>query len=107
MMLGYDLGSYGADGDFGSRTEKAVMAFQRSSALDVDGKFGPKSFSAMKSSLASIEKEQLEEQPEQEAPPSAAEKKIITVTANSVNARVGDSTEYDSVGRLDEGESIE
>ena len=107
MMLGYDLGSYGADGDFGSRTEKAIMAFQRSSALDVDGKFGPKSFSAMKSSLASIEKEQLEEQPEQEAPPSAAEKKIITVTANSVNARVGDSTEYDSVGRLDEGESIE
>lgn len=107
MMLGYDLGSYGADGDFGSRTEKAVMAFQRSSALDVDGKFGPKSFSAMKSSLASIEKEQLEGQPEQEAPPSAAEKKIITVTANSVNARVGDSTEYDSVGRLDEGESIE
>ncbi|MDO4543910.1 MAG: peptidoglycan-binding protein [Clostridia bacterium] len=33
LGLDYDLGSYGADGDFGSRTEKAVTAFQKAEVL--------------------------------------------------------------------------
>jgi len=28
IKLGYDLGSYGADGDFGEATQKAVLKFQ-------------------------------------------------------------------------------
>jgi len=28
IKLGYDLGSYGADGDFGGATQKAVLKFQ-------------------------------------------------------------------------------
>ena len=107
MMLGYDLGSYGADGDFGSRTEKAVMAFQRSSALDVDGKFGPKSFSGHEIFARVHRKGAAGRTAGAGSATLRSRKEIITVTANSVNARVGDSTEYDSVGRLDEGESIE
>jgi hypothetical protein len=38
---GYSLGSYGADGDFGSATENAVEAFQEDCNLEVDGIVGP------------------------------------------------------------------
>lgn len=34
MNKGYDLGSYGADGDFGSKTKSAVIAFQRAELLE-------------------------------------------------------------------------
>ena len=38
---GYDLGKWGADGDFGSQTEKAVREFQKDHDLTVDGIVGP------------------------------------------------------------------
>ena len=39
--LGYSVGSYGADGDFGADTENAVIKFQRDNNLDDDGEVGP------------------------------------------------------------------
>lgn len=39
--LGYSLGSWGADGDFGGDTEKAVIQFQKDNGLDDDGEAGP------------------------------------------------------------------
>ena len=44
---GYALGSWGADGDFGSATEKAVRAFQGDQGLAVDGIVGPKTWAAL------------------------------------------------------------
>lgn len=44
---GYDLGTMGADGDFGSRTERAVQAFQRANRLEVDGIVGPLTWAAL------------------------------------------------------------
>ena len=41
LALGYDLGRWGADGDFGKKTEQAVKAFQRDRALPETGLFGP------------------------------------------------------------------
>ena len=38
--MGYDLGSNPIDGDFGSKTDAAVRAFQRKHNLDVDGIVG-------------------------------------------------------------------
>lgn len=47
---GYDLGSYGVDGDFGTATEKAVKAFQKDNGLTADGIVGEKTWKALDSS---------------------------------------------------------
>jgi peptidoglycan hydrolase-like protein with peptidoglycan-binding domain len=38
---GYDLGQYGADGDYGQATTSAVIAFQKDNGLEPDGVWGP------------------------------------------------------------------
>ncbi len=40
IKLGYDLGIWGADGDFGTATQSAVMQFQYKYGLEVDGEVG-------------------------------------------------------------------
>ena len=47
LDLGYDLGKWGADGDFGDATELALKEFQRDHGLTVDGQYGPKSHAAL------------------------------------------------------------
>ena len=56
MALGYDLGKYGADGDFGDMTEQAVEQFQRDHGCDVDGKYGQETHAAMLKALEEINK---------------------------------------------------
>ena len=41
LALGYSLPQFGADGDFGSETEAAVIQFQTDNGLAVDGVVGP------------------------------------------------------------------
>ena len=40
ISLGYDLGNYGADGDFGTATYNAVVKFQKDNGLTPDGIIG-------------------------------------------------------------------
>lgn len=47
MMAGYDLGAYGADGDFGGKTEAAVKEFQGWAGLTADGVYGAKTHKAL------------------------------------------------------------
>ena len=42
--LGFDLGSWGVDGDFGKDTLAAVKAFQKEYRLETDGIVGPKTW---------------------------------------------------------------
>ena len=47
IELGYNLGPYGADGDFGEDTEAAVMKFQQDNNLYIDGEVGPNTWDAL------------------------------------------------------------
>ena len=48
IALGYSCGSYGADGDFGDATERAVRAFQMGNGCEIDGVVGPQTLAALK-----------------------------------------------------------
>ena len=47
IQLDYDLGKWGADGDFGDATEMAVRKFQKEHDCDVDGQVGPETLAAL------------------------------------------------------------
>ena len=47
IALGYSCGSYGADGDFGDATERAVRRFQMSNNCAVDGEVGLETLAAL------------------------------------------------------------
>ena len=47
LQKGYDLGKWGADGDFGSQTEKAVKEFQADHGLKADGVVGQGTWDAL------------------------------------------------------------
>ncbi len=55
IALGYDLGKWGADGDFGDATELAVMKFQRDHKCEDDGEYGPITHKAMLAALDAAE----------------------------------------------------
>ena len=57
LKLGYDLGSWGCDGDFGDATELALKAFQKTAGLDVDGKCGPETLAALEKAITALEDE--------------------------------------------------
>lgn len=54
IQRGYDLGSYGADGKFGAKTEAAVKQFQKDWGLAEDGIIGPKTWAMLESTPARI-----------------------------------------------------
>lgn len=49
LLIGYhhDCGVYGADSDFGSATEKAVLEFQAEKDLETDGVVGPQTWAKL------------------------------------------------------------
>ena len=51
QTLGYNIGRWGADGDFGNDTYSALRAFQNDHGLEADGEAGPMTFAALKEAL--------------------------------------------------------
>lgn len=51
ISLNYNLGRWGADGDFGSATESAVKEFQANNGIYVDGVVGPKTRTALNAAV--------------------------------------------------------
>lgn len=47
IQKGYDLGRWGADGDFGDATEMAVRAFQEAAGIEIDGVVGEDTYAAL------------------------------------------------------------
>lgn len=56
IKLKYSVGADGADGDFGSNTEKAVKKFQGEHGLTKDGVVGPHTYAALDKALAELNK---------------------------------------------------
>jgi peptidoglycan hydrolase-like protein with peptidoglycan-binding domain len=78
MKLGYSLQKYGADGDFGGETEKAVRAFQLDHGLLADGVMQEDDFKALFDAL------------DGDAPAPVVQN--VEITGNSVNVRSGPGT---------------
>lgn len=57
QKLGYELGRWGVDGDFGNDTYDAVMNFQRDHGLEADGEAGPLTFAALEKALKEADSE--------------------------------------------------
>lgn len=80
VAQGYDLGSAGADGDFGSKTEAAVIQFQKDHSLTADGIVGDKTWAALTTDEAPAA-----ETPDTtpSAPAAAADTYIVRTAANT------------------------
>jgi len=55
LKLGYDLGSWGCDGDFGDCTDLALRAFQKDSGLETNGKAEKETLQALEKAVAALE----------------------------------------------------
>ena len=93
--LGYPLPEWGADGDYGEETEKAVKDFQQDHGLDVDGDYGPQTHAELMAELAEQSAQKDDDEDEDEAP--AAPSRYVLVTGGSVYIRKGPGKEHDVV----------
>ena len=87
ITLGYDVGKWGADGDFGAATESAVMAYQTAKNLDADGVVGEKTWAAIAADLEALGDDDDPAEPVQPAG-------NLTVKDGSWNVRTGPGTSY-------------
>lgn len=99
LQIGYYLGSYGADGDYGDATVTAVRKFQKDNSLAVDGEAGPNTLAAVDKVLPIIQQEQkaIANRLRQAQPKDFSVQPIINWAENERNY-----TEKDSLTDLDD-----
>ena len=102
LQIGYDLPRYGADGDFGSETQRALQAFQQNEGLEDHGKYDEKTHAALMNAVADADEDStvqdasdpnLTEQEENKS----GERVMIVSDGGKVNIRVGNGTEFDRI----------
>ena len=124
IALGYDLGDWGADGDFGSDTKSAVKQFQKDYHLVVDGIAGPDTLEALLEASSRNDPESgeaegpvEEEEPdgtlaevgdidEKEEPLEGDGRVVLVSSGNTVNVRDQPNTEGKILGVARRGESF-
>ena len=108
LQLEYSLPKYGADGEFGSETEKALKKFQKKVGIKQDGIYGSETHTALMDAVA--DDDDGKEQPETEKPEvqTPATKQVRIVCASgSVNIRVGNDTKYSRITSVKDGATFE
>ena len=100
LQLEYSLPKYGADGKFGSETEKALMAFQRKIGIKQDGIYDSEVHRALIDAVADDDKGKTAADPETEPSeimqPTVKQVRIVC-GSGSVNNRLGNDTKYDRI----------
>lgn len=102
------------DGEFGSKTETAVKAFQKKASLKQDGKYGDQTHAAL---LAAVSEQDAGQQamtetqpaPEQEKPISGQTTIRVTIRSSGgkVNIRTGNGTSYSRITAVANGTELE
>ena len=102
------------DGEFGSKTETAVKAFQKKASLKQDGKYGDQTHAAL---LAAVSEQDAGRQamtetqpaPEQEQPISGQTTIRVTIRSSGgkVNIRTGNGTSYSRITAVANGTELE
>lgn len=102
IALGYDLGSYGADGDFGPSTRDALIAFQENARLSPTGIYDVESRVHLESAMNAIGDT---DEPEETLPLPIIDG--VTIKSGTWNVRTGPGTEFPSAGIVRGGEQYE
>ncbi len=99
LQIGYYLGSYGADGDYGDATVTAVRKFQKDNSLTVDGEAGPNTLAMVDKVLPIVQQEQkaIANRLRQAQPKDFSVQPIVNWAENERNY-----TEKDSLTDLDD-----
>ncbi len=96
------------DGDFGSKTETAVKAFQKKAGLKQDGKYGNQTHATLMAAIAdhdSGQKTEPDPEPEPEKPSGTTVK--IVCNNGTVNIRQGNGTDYGRISAVPDGTVFE
>ena len=102
IALGYDLGRYGADGDFGPATVGAVKAFQTANGLTPDGIVGQLTREKIDALRGNEGDSDDVDEPVQVKPENG-----VTIAPGSYNLRTGPSTSFPSAGVVHGGDVLE
>lgn len=102
IALGYDLGSYGADGDYGPATQSAVTAFQENVRLNPTGIADEETLARIDAALESIGDT---DEPVDDLPVPILNG--VTIAPGTWNVRTGPGTEFASAGVVHSGEQYE
>jgi len=86
QTLGYDLGKFGVDGDYGGATVRAVRDFQRQNGLKVDGMIGPNTWKVLSSDKAKAKGAKGGGKGEDTAQKSGLDKQIFDLKDNPARA---------------------
>ena len=97
IALGYDLGKWGADGEFGPATEAALKAFQTAQRLPVDGIFSEDDLLALRALVPE------NGDPEEPAKPEEPVGDVV-IAGGDAYIRTGPGTGYAKAGVAHEGE---
>ena len=102
------------DGKFGSRTEAAVIAFQKKAGLKQDGKYGNQTHAALMAAIADLDEGQqamteTTPDPEQEQPVTGQTTIRVTIRSSGgkVNIRTGNGTGYSRITAVSPGTVLE
>lgn len=93
IRLGYDCGKWGADGDFGDSTEKALKKFQKTNTLTADGVYGEKTHDVLEKVLS--EHDKVVENP-----------KIVEIVGGNCYVRSADNTSGKIMGTAIRGKTF-